>query len=83
MSWKFSLKLTIFTYDCLLKITTVLEVCPLESDCLPQDNKTVCGTDGQNYPSECVLKARACLMRKDVKAEYDGHCGTKNVRHIH
>lgn len=51
-------------------------VCPLESDC-PRQDKPVCGTDGQNYPNECVLKARACLMRKDVEAEYDGHCGTK------
>lgn len=56
-------------------------VCPLESDC-PRQDKPVCGTDGQNYPNECVLKARACLMRKDVEAEYDGHCGTKKVQYI-
>ena len=30
MSWEFSLKLAIFTYDCLLKIKTLLEKCVLK-----------------------------------------------------
>ena len=54
-------------------------VCPFESDC-PAENKLVCGSDGQNYPNECVLIARACLNRKDVIAEYEGPCGTNNLK---
>lgn len=51
-------------------------ICPLESDC-PAEDRPVCGSDAQNYPNICVLTARACLMRKDVIAEYDGPCGMK------
>jgi len=47
----------------------------LENEC-PAEKRPVCGSDGQNYPNTCVLTARACLMRKDVIAEYDGPCGT-------
>ena len=50
-------------------------ICPVENDC-PIEDKPVCGTDGRNYPNTCVLTARACLMRKDVIADYDGTCGT-------
>ena len=50
-------------------------ICPVESEC-PVDVKPVCGSDGRNYPNTCVLTARACVMRKDVIAEYDGTCGT-------
>ena len=53
--------------------------CPVESEC-PVDVKPVCGSDGKNYPNECVMTARACLMRKDVTAAYDGICGTKILR---
>ena len=50
-------------------------ICPVENDC-PIEDKPVCGTDGRNYPNTCVLTARACLMGKDVIADYDGTCGT-------
>ena len=50
--------------------------CPVESEC-PVDVKPVCGSDGRNYPNECVMTARACLMRKDVTAAYSGICGTR------
>ena len=52
--------------------------CPVESEC-PVDVKPVCGSDGRNYPNECVMTARACLMRKDVTAAYDGICGMRIV----
>ena len=52
--------------------------CPVESEC-PVDVKPVCGSDGRNYPNECVMTARACLMGKDVTAAYHGRCGMRIV----
>ena len=49
--------------------------CPTESEC-PVEDSPVCGSDGRNYPNECVLIARACKMRKEVTVEYQGPCGT-------
>ncbi|GFR62627.1 agrin [Elysia marginata] len=35
---------------------------------------TVCGTDGQNYGSECQLKVFACRMGQHIAVDHRGAC---------
>ena len=41
--------------------------CPLNYD-------PVCGTDGNTYANECVMKSTACLKKKNIAVEYTGEC---------
>ncbi|XP_076451600.1 agrin-like isoform X2 [Babylonia areolata] len=68
-------------------------VCRLRSDGKPEclcslicrhdadDDVVVCGTDNQNYGSECQLRVMACRSRTDVKVAHVGRCrGLPSVR---
>ncbi|MBN3322022.1 AGRIN protein, partial [Atractosteus spatula] len=47
-------------------------VCPLSCEQEPQ--RKVCGSDGQDYPSECQLNQHACRLQKNIRKEHDGPC---------
>ncbi|XP_067659548.1 agrin-like isoform X2 [Haliotis asinina] len=36
--------------------------------------KSVCGSDGNNFPSECRLRQFGCQMQQDIHIQYYGHC---------
>ena len=49
-------------------------VCPSEDDC-PWKVDLICGSDGQSYLNECVMRARACKAGKNVTRVRKGYCG--------
>ena len=49
-------------------------VCPSEDDC-PWKVDLICGSDGQSYLSECVMRAKACKAGKYVTRKRKGYCG--------
>ncbi|XP_071109969.1 agrin-like isoform X1 [Haliotis cracherodii] len=36
--------------------------------------KSVCGSDGNNFPSECQLRQFGCQMQQEIHIQYYGHC---------
>ena len=48
--------------------------CPDERTC-PQFTDAVCGTDGETYLNDCVMKARSCRKGVLVEKSKDGACG--------
>lgn len=38
------------------------------------NNREVCGTDDQDYPSACHLKKSSCLLKSNVAVQYRGTC---------
>ena len=40
------------------------------------DDGPVCGTDRQDYSSECEMIAARCRQQKHIRKLYDGYCGT-------
>lgn len=50
--------------------------CRCRSHCQKDDSRrTVCGSDGTDYSSECELARTSCLLEQDVKVRYVGMCG--------
>ncbi|XP_069039939.1 agrin isoform X5 [Lepisosteus oculatus] len=47
-------------------------MCPLS--CEQEPLRRVCGSDGQDYPSECQLNQHACRLQKNIRKEHDGPC---------
>lgn len=47
--------------------------CPDERNC-PQVADAVCGSDGETYLNDCVMKARSCKKGKLVEKAKDGAC---------
>ncbi|KAK8403329.1 hypothetical protein O3P69_000449 [Scylla paramamosain] len=50
--------------------------CRCISHCPQNDSRrTVCGSDGTDYSSECELARTSCLLQQHVKVRYSGMCG--------
>nr|XP_023651627.1 agrin-like isoform X4 [Paramormyrops kingsleyae] len=47
-------------------------MCPL--NCEGHPRRVVCGSDGQDYPSECELHKQACDLQRNIRKQQDGHC---------
>ncbi|GFU04717.1 hypothetical protein NPIL_519981 [Nephila pilipes] len=37
-------------------------------------SRTVCGTDGKDYPNICELRRTSCLEMREIEVRYKGHC---------
>ncbi|TNN22271.1 Agrin [Liparis tanakae] len=48
-------------------------MCPL--GCAGRRQVTVCGSDGDDYRSECELHQHACKNQKNLRVQYQGPCG--------
>ena len=59
---------------CEVQGNTAVCVCPSEDDC-PWKVDLICGSDGQSYLNECVMRARACKAGKNVTRVRKGYCG--------
>ena len=44
-------------------------------DCA-KEKDLVCGTDGNTYLNECILKAESCDNKTSVGVKHAGACGT-------
>ena len=49
-------------------------VCQCVEDCTAETFKPVCGSDMVTYPSECALKAKACMEKKMTTVKSSGIC---------
>ena len=49
-------------------------VCQCKLFC-PLDAKPVCGSNGNTYANECILKSESCVSKKTIKIEHKGPCG--------
>ncbi|XP_064642356.1 agrin-like isoform X19 [Lineus longissimus] len=47
--------------------------CVCEQFC-PERYSPICGSDGQTYMNECVLKRTACLRNTDIEVRQNGDC---------
>ena len=59
---------------CKLKNNEITCLC--EAVC-QSENRTVCGSDGKNYPNECALKAAQCIENKHINVVNKGECPRK------
>merc|ERR1712141_118213 len=51
---------------------SLIEECPL---LCPRDRRPVCGSDGETYPNECLLKQASCRGRfEQIKKIHSGPC---------
>ncbi|XP_052821289.1 agrin-like isoform X2 [Mya arenaria] len=48
-------------------------VCTCETTC-PEDVSHVCGSDGQTYSNECMVRKQACSLGRDIVVIYQGKC---------
>lgn len=48
-------------------------MCPL--GCEGKPKQVVCGSDGKDYVNECELHQHACKNKKNIRVQYQGHCG--------
>ena len=46
-------------------------ICPMHC---PETPSYVCGSDGFQYESECMLKRSSCLLNKTISVAYTGEC---------
>ena len=50
------------------------QVCTCMMCPAPQPNQLVCGTDGRNYPSECILARSNCEFDTQIEVAHNGPC---------
>uniref|UniRef100_A0A3B4T965 Kazal-like domain-containing protein n=1 Tax=Seriola dumerili TaxID=41447 RepID=A0A3B4T965_SERDU len=56
-------------------------MCPL--GCEGKAEETVCGSDGEDYRNECELHQHACKNQKNIRVQYQGHCGEIPLSLLH
>uniref|UniRef100_A0A8C7YB63 Kazal-like domain-containing protein n=1 Tax=Oryzias sinensis TaxID=183150 RepID=A0A8C7YB63_9TELE len=52
-------------------------MCPLGCD--GKAGETVCGSDGNDYRSECELHQHACKNQKNIRLQHPGPCGESTL----
>ncbi|KAG5838800.1 hypothetical protein ANANG_G00227450 [Anguilla anguilla] len=55
-------------------------VCP--QSCEGRPEQVVCGSDGQDYRSECELHKSACDLQRNVHKQHPGPCGFGTMRNV-
>lgn len=48
--------------------------CPKVESC-SRDVNVICGSDGNSYLNECVMKLEACKKKRPIVKRHDGVCG--------
>jgi hypothetical protein len=43
-------------------------------DCSNEKNRSICGSDGYTYPSECELRKYNCIHNKTISIKHEGSC---------
>ena len=41
------------------------------------DYKPICGSNGKTYANLCVMRAEACLQKKEITVAQEGECPSK------
>lgn len=60
---------------CLINVTTNLPHCVCDTNCNGNiEEYAVCGTDGQTYENNCMLRLASCLQNQRIKVKHNGSC---------
>lgn len=63
-----------------VKVPRFVSTCVGSECCVSHENDVVCGTDGKQYPSECVLKAFAEVFEnEDLQVRNHGPCPSSSL----
>lgn len=58
----------------LLMQNVYLLQCVRRRNCTNAKRRTMCASDGKEYPSRCHVKLEACLTRHNIEVVHSGKC---------